>query len=96
MYLGIVGSATAFLLHTADTNSLLDISNIFGDTPGADSHAPESLFIARRQPIPSILYNARTIICWFSYLYITLNGITMNSSGNVDVGISINIYQSRG
>ena len=48
VYLGIVGSSTVFLLQMAETNSLLDISNILGDTP-AINQAPESLFIDESQ-----------------------------------------------
>jgi hypothetical protein len=48
VYCGTIGSSTAFLLHTAERNSLFDITNSLGDNP-ADSHAPESEFINDNQ-----------------------------------------------
>ena len=37
-----------FRLHIAETNSLLDITNILGDNP-AESHAPDSSLIEETQ-----------------------------------------------
>ena len=55
MRLGTVRSSTVFLLQTAETNSLFDITNNLGDKP-ADSRAPESELIDETQFLSQTLF----------------------------------------
>ena len=48
VYMGMEKFWNVFRLHIAETNSLLDITNILGDNP-AESHAPDSSLIEETQ-----------------------------------------------